>query len=238
MRPVVEKSTERNATTGTVNSLTDDKSACGGVNQITDQRDVNNPIYPTVSIGTQCWLGRNLNVGTKIVSGKNQSNNKIIEKYCNSNDEIKCTTGGGLYQWNEAMQYTKENGAQGICPNGWHIPSDNDWATLEKYLADAGQNCEKDRVIWDCATAGDKLKQGGSAGFNVIFTGYRALYGKFDNDPAAYFWSSTQSVPESDWDVANPGAWLRHFYVENSTIQRDHFWQTIGISVRCIKDKK
>jgi uncharacterized protein (TIGR02145 family) len=60
-----------------------------------------------------------------------QSNNSIIEKYCYDNNLDSCTKYGGLYQWNEIMQYTTQQGVQGICPTGWHLPTDEEWKVLE-----------------------------------------------------------------------------------------------------------
>ncbi|MBK7631804.1 MAG: hypothetical protein IPJ23_14080 [Ignavibacteriales bacterium] len=78
--------------------------------------------YGTVLIGTQCWMKENLNVGTMIQGNSNQSNNGVKEKYCYNNDTANCSIYGGLYQWNEAMQYVTTEGARGICPEGW-IPT-------------------------------------------------------------------------------------------------------------------
>ena len=61
--------------------------------------------YNTVLIGSQCWLKENLDVGTMINGSNQQTNNGIIEKYCYNNVPNNCSTYGGLYQWNEAMQY-------------------------------------------------------------------------------------------------------------------------------------
>ncbi len=91
-------------------------------------------VYNTVQIGDQCWFKENLNVGTKInstQSGFQQQDNDTIEKYCYNNDEANCDVYGGLYEWPEAMQYATTEGAQGICPVGWHIPTDNEWKILE-----------------------------------------------------------------------------------------------------------
>lgn len=87
-------------------------------------------IYNTVQIGDQCWLKENLDVGTMIQStagGQLQTNNGIIEKYCYNNEEIYCNTYGGLYEWNETMKYSAQDGARGICPIGWHIPTEPDY---------------------------------------------------------------------------------------------------------------
>ena len=75
--------------------------------------------YPTVQIGIQCWFRENLKAGTMInvnTGGHLQTDNGIIEKYCYDNNPANCDTYGGLYEWNEAMQYVTEDGAQGVCP--------------------------------------------------------------------------------------------------------------------------
>src|ERR1035438_4575700 len=61
--------------------------------------------YNTVHIGSQCWLKENLDVGTRINGSNDQKNNGIIEKYCYNDDTANCTKYGGLYQWDEVMQY-------------------------------------------------------------------------------------------------------------------------------------
>jgi len=92
---------------------------------LSDPRDGKN--YATVQIGTQCWMAQNLNVGTRIDGTATQANNGTIEKYCYSDNDANCTTYGGLYQWDEMMQYTTTQGVQGICPTGWHLPVDAEW---------------------------------------------------------------------------------------------------------------
>jgi len=88
--------------------------------------------YNTVKIASQCWLKENLNVGTIIQGKLNQKDNGKIEKYCYNNDPANCEKYGGLYQWDEAMQYTKKEKAQGICPDGWHIPTKVEFEILRK----------------------------------------------------------------------------------------------------------
>lgn len=233
-------------TTSTIledNEVSNNSSACSGVNQITDSRDVNNPTYQTIAIGTQCWLNRNLNIGIKINGLKKQTDNTKIEKYCYSNDEANCNTDGGLYLWDEAMQYTKNNGTQGICPTGWHIPSDTDWVALEKYLANDKQNCIESRNDWGCEPAGDKLKPTelcgqneqaycGTSGFNAVYAGDRNDYAHelftYRGD-TALFWSSTQYNTSS--------AWERHLYAKwNNGIDRGVYTKTNAFSIRCVKN--
>lgn len=85
-------------------------------------------------IGSQTWAKANLNVGTMIAGSTSPTNDSVIEKYCYGNIEANCTTYGGLYNWNEAMNYVVNDGAQGICPAGSRIPSDDDWKLLELNL--------------------------------------------------------------------------------------------------------
>jgi len=96
--------------------------------------DAGNHNYSTVQIGSQVWMGENLNVGTRINGVKNQINNDTIEKYCYNDDENNCNVYGGIYLWDEMMQYSTVEGSQGICPTGWHLPSDSEWTVLTNYL--------------------------------------------------------------------------------------------------------
>jgi len=106
--------------------------------------------YPTVKIGQQCWFAKNLNVGIMIQSDQEQMNNQKIEKYCYNNDSKNCLIYGGLYQWAETVQYKNNSSNEsnpkplfsgnikGICPSGWHIPSEQDFFNLEQSLG--GEN--------------------------------------------------------------------------------------------------
>ncbi|MCD4735497.1 MAG: hypothetical protein K8R53_05605, partial [Bacteroidales bacterium] len=101
---------------------------CG--DDLIDVRD--NQTYKTVQIGNQCWMAENLNIGNMVNGNVLQSNNDIIEKYCYDNIRDHCGVYGGLYQWNEMMQYKTTLGIQGICPQNWLLPTDIDWCILEK----------------------------------------------------------------------------------------------------------
>ncbi|MEI7727249.1 MAG: FISUMP domain-containing protein, partial [Bacteroidota bacterium] len=96
---------------------------------VTDSRD--NKVYNTVMIGTKCWFAQNLNVGTMLIAWQTQqTNNSILEKFCFGDQEPNCDIYGGLYQWNEMMQYDTIPGMQGICPTGWHLPAQTEWSAL------------------------------------------------------------------------------------------------------------
>jgi len=90
---------------------------CG--NNLTDIRD--NKVYPTVQIGSQCWMASNLDFGFTISELTPQTDNCISEKYHQNSS---------FYQWDELVRYSPTSGTQGLCPPGWHIPSAAEWNTL------------------------------------------------------------------------------------------------------------
>ena len=193
----------------------------------TDSRD--GKIYSTVQIGTQCWFAQNLNVGTKILGSANQTNNGIIEKYCWGNNEANCTVYGGLYQWDEAMQYSTTEGVQGICPPNWHLPSDAEWYTLTTFLG--GESI-----------AGGKLKESGlshwlapnygatnSSGFTALPGGYSVGFESFVSlGYYGQYWSSSQNALTTSW--------CRGFDYNGEYVGRTASTKMLSFSVRCLKD--
>jgi uncharacterized protein (TIGR02145 family) len=207
------------------------------IEPITDIRDGQQ--YTTVLIGNQCWMAENLNIGTRIDGTDDQTDNGTIEKYCYDDIEGNCDDFGGLYQWNEAMQYTTAEGSQGICPDGWHVPADQELKTLEG-MADSHFGVGDPQ--WDLTgcrgfDAGTKLKSADgwdpgcngtdSVGFNILGTGYRNYDASFISlGEASFIWSSTQT---------EGGVWPRAFSCSDQTC-RDFDAEVFGWSVRCIKD--
>ena len=177
--------------------------------------------YHTVQIGSQCWLKENLNAGTMIDSMANASDNGIIEKYCYENNPANCTIYGGLYQWNEAMQYKTTQGAQGICPNGWHMPDTSDFNKLAT------------AVNWD----GNALKAVGqgtgmgagtnTSGFSALLTGYRFHEGAFFSIGGnTAFWTVSDTAE----------AYYIYLYYNDRSISTGHYVKEGGLSIRCLKD--
>ncbi|MDR3665370.1 MAG: FISUMP domain-containing protein [Ignavibacteriaceae bacterium] len=175
--------------------------------------------YNTIAIGDQCWLKENLNDGTMINGSLSDSANGIIEKYCYNNDSNNCAIYGGLYQWKEAMQYSQIENAQGICPTGWDIPSENDFTTIKNL---AGGN-------------GNPLKEVGQGtgtngiGFSALLAGAAGGDGTYNflgND--AIFWSSTNynSTKSYNFELTKT----------DSTIFQGIFNQIVGLSIRCINN--
>jgi len=181
-----------------------------------------------LTIGTQTWAKANLNVGTMVTGATEQTDNAAIEKYCYSNLESNCTTDGGLYQWNEAMQYTTSEGAQGICPAGSHIPSDNEWKILEVALGMT--QLQADDIMWRGTDEGTKLRPGGTSGLDIPLGGMRFDNGTFSNRLSyAFVWASSASAGN---------AWFREL---GSATNYENVWRSqvaniYGHSVRCLKD--
>jgi len=199
--------------------------SCG--QPVTDTRD--GKIYNTVLIGTQCWMAQNLNVGTKISLSSSQTNNGIIEKYCYGEDENMCNVYGGLYQWDEAMQYSTTEGVKGICPTDWHLPTDAEWTTLTTFL-------DGDAV------AGGKMKEIGTAHWASPNTGatntsgFTALPGGSSHGFAGYFYFPNRAAfwSSSKYDITYVRALDLHNSVEY--VNRFNNLKTSGFSTRCLKD--
>lgn len=177
----------------------------------------------TVTIGSQVWMRKNMNVGT-MVPGASEQN--LGEKYCYNDNENNCTTYGALYQWNTAMNGSITEGAQGICPAGFHIPTDAEWKTLEISLGMT--QAQADATGWRGTDQGTKLKPGGSSGFEGLSAGLRYNSGIFDLlDTGGHYWTSSEIASD---------AWYRVLFVGNPQVNRDEFWKNFGYSVRCIKN--
>ncbi len=176
-----------------------------------------NKRYNTVQICNQCWLKENLDVGTMINGTSNQLDNNIIEKYCYDNDTVNCNIYGGLYQWNEIMQYGKTEGLKGICPVGWHVPTSDELRTLVLKVGNDGRALlEKNQ-----GTGGGIGTN--TSGFSALLAGMRYFYGDFSNlGNTNSIWSSEQPYALQLWDS---GEAFVTFY--NSAF---------GYSVRCLKD--
>ncbi|MDD5749381.1 MAG: FISUMP domain-containing protein [Patescibacteria group bacterium] len=216
-----------------------------GAHQLVDIRDSRK--YNTVKIGTQCWMAQHLNIGTMIAGADTQTDNGIIEKYCYSDNTTNCNTDGGLYQWAEAMQYGSScNGtgesqpacaspAQGICPEGWHIPSHYELTALERAVCTSG-TCVTDFPYdtttlnsWRGSNEGTKLKVGGTSGMEMVLAGSRHHTDTTFSGRTSFgnIWSSLES---------STNAWIRVVRSSDGLIYRNPNNKLTGFSVRCVKD--
>lgn len=222
-----------------INVIPDSMSQpCPGIPWVTDAEGNK---YNTVQIGSQCWMAENLNIGSIISSVDrivHQTNNNITEKYCYNNNPANCSVYGGLYEWDEMMQYVPYilgedeiiGTYQGICPTGWHIPTRHEYDTLVEYLG--GRQ-----------VAGGKLKEAGTnhwehpnlgatnqSGFTALPGGYKSdISGSFDDlGEYCHFWTASSYLFETKW-MASLSAITR---------SSDHSKniQYFAFSVRCVKN--
>ena len=197
--------------------------------------------YNTIQIFSQCWLKENLNVGTMIPGSQEMTDNGILEKYCYNNEPNSCTNYGGLYQWWEMIQYTTQQGVQGICPPGWHLPTDEEWKVLEGAVDSQygiGDN------TWDgsgCRGIDDGTNLKTTSGWYVNGNGTN-LYGFSglpggDRGDSGYFggvgvsglwWTSTE--------CDGTDAWYRYLGYDLPGVGRGSYGKAYGFSMRCLRD--
>jgi uncharacterized protein (TIGR02145 family) len=202
-------------------------------------------VYNTIQIFSQCWLKENLNVGTMIPGTQDQTNNNIIEKYCYNNEPDSCSKYGGLYQWDEMMQYTTRLGAQGICPSGWHLPMDEEWKVLDgavdsqygigdpiwdtsEYVGigyDVGLNLKTTHGWYTNSNGTDLFGFSGLSGGNRTPEGNFVFVGCY-----AWWWTSSDYLTDSPWQ--------NYLYYDYTTIGRCYSCEgkVPGCSARCIKN--
>jgi len=190
--------------------------------------------YNWVAIGDQIWMAENLNIGEMISSRENQINNQIIEKYCLKNRESGCDEYGGLYQWNEMMNYAKQENNQGICPAGWSLPTLDDWHQIADHLdgkRTAGGKLKSRRVVpnvhprWSEPNLVDEE----NTGFEAHAAGLRTLTGNLNETySVAYWWTSNQDSDDNAISIFLINA--------NTVLDQSVFKKEFGLGVRCIKD--
>ena len=128
--------------------------------------------------------------------------------------------------WDEAMNYTITEGAQGICPADWHIPTDVEWETMLTYVGDSA-SCklrQEGSLYWndnECAT-NEKDFSARGAGRTNSYTSFLSL------KAGTFFWTSTESTPDMALQYT-----LFNF---NEDVSQINHLKTSGLSVRCIKD--
>ncbi|MCF6352407.1 MAG: hypothetical protein L3J06_05305 [Cyclobacteriaceae bacterium] len=197
-------------------------NSCSGIPSVSYEGKT----YSTVQIGDQCWLKENLNVGIILVRtniSDNQTNNNTIEKFCYENNEDNCDTYGGLYQWDEIMEYVNTARSRGICPPGWHIPTFEEFKSLVDAI-DGNGNALK--AVGQGAQNGAGTN---TSGFSALLAGHRD-HNAGDSHGLGedgIFWSSTQD---------GENARCIDLSYSNGTVYFTTYHKKHGFSVRCIKD--
>lgn len=208
--------------------------------------------YPTVQIGNQCWLKENLRSthyadGTAISSVNNVSSSSTAYYYAPSGS----IGNGYLYNWKAVMRSSSSSsanpsGIQGICPTGWHVPSDQEWAELENFVGSQDSClCSSNQTYiakalaansgWTSNTGtcvvGNGQNNNNKTGFSALPVGcfYYGNGGYHSIGTGAYFWSATQTSTDNAWyrSLQNNSA-----SVSRSSASKDAY----GYSVRCLRD--
>lgn len=202
--------------------------------------------YGTVRIGEQLWMAENLKVmhyrdGSTIPNvedGNEWSNLETGAYSAYENNSEYASTLGLLYNWYAAMDI------RGICPEGWHVPSDEEWMELEIYLGISED--EVHHTDWRGTDEGGKLKEAGTqywqdpntdatneTGFSARPGGGRAGYSFYGGnfyyvETKATYWTSTESNSTE--------AILRELENDETGIFRFSISKRNGFSIRCLRD--
>jgi len=205
---------------------------CTGTPTVTD---IDGNIYNTVQIGNQCWTNSNLKVskyrnGDNIPTGLSNSawQNMTSGAYAiYDNNPVNDGLYGKLYN------HYAVTDSRGLCPTGWHVPSDAEWTTLENQLG--GSNVAGGALRstamqptpggWNSPNTGAT----NSSGFTALPGGYRSSNGAFISmSYSGLWWSSSVS--------SGSNVWARTLNFNSSTIDRYGINRSGGFSVRCCKD--
>ena len=226
---------------------------CPGTPTVTD---IDGNVYNTVRIGNQCWMKENLRTthyadNTAIPAGSTTSFTEPY-RYTPNNDESNVETYGYLYNWaavmhGESSSYVIPSGVQGICPTGWHVPSDAEWTQLADYVNSQIQYvCGGDNTHiagniakalagttgWNssaitCAVGNTPSGNNGS-GFSALPAGDYGGGDYYNVGNYANFWSATEE--------SGSLAWFLGLYYYGADVDLDYNGKSSGKSVRCVRD--
>ncbi|NTW31369.1 MAG: hypothetical protein HGB12_01845 [Bacteroidetes bacterium] len=241
--------TNSNGCTSSASTIVTVNFTCG--NTLTDCRD--GKTYTTVSIGDQCWMAQNLNYGNQVIINTSitQTTN---QKWCYDDNASKCITYGGMYQWSYATGQasgsggvscnpcgptTGHGGVRGLCPSGWHIPSDLEFDQMEYFIENNSSSYSlsyfQTTTGYRGSTIGSKMKGVDSnyPGWSSTNTsGFAMLPGGIVYGGSCYIGSYA-----GFWTASEDGlgsAWSRLISEQSNRGAQGH--EESGYSVRCIKD--
>lgn len=213
--------------------------------------DKDGNVYDVVKLGNQEWMAQNLRTtkyadGTSIPLGSSTSTTTAY-RYCPNNSSSNVYKYGYLYNWKAVMRNSSSSSSnpshvQGICPNGWHVPSDAEWTELENYvrgvpyyMTKSGSEGKALASSEDWGSSPNYLAIGNDVSINNS-TGFCAVPAgcvrngtscSFNRD--ADYWTTNSS--------SNSDAYAYGLYSSNSSgLVSEHCNQTWGNSVRCVKD--
>jgi len=192
--------------------------------------------YSTVQIGDQCWFAENCRYLPEVSpysDGSGTDPYYYVYGYEGSDVGAAQATSnyatyGVLYNWPAVM-------TEGICPSGWHIPSDGEWQTMEISLGMSESDASS--TGWRGSPVGNYLKStsgwndsgngSNSSGFNGLPGGYRYSADFTYVGGYGYWWSASES---------STGSWDRDLNYTYDNVGRSSFDHDHGLSARCVRD--
>tara|TARA_B100000780_G_scaffold117919_1_gene82740 strand:- start:364 stop:1425 length:1062 start_codon:yes stop_codon:yes gene_type:complete len=192
--------------------------------------------YSTVQIGDHCWFAENCRYLPEVSDSSIDSTTEPhYYVYGYEGTDVAAAqatenyaTYGALYNWSAVM-------TEGICPSGWHIPSDGEWQTMEMSLGMS--EAVAAQTGWRGAPVGDYLKStsgwnsgdngSNSSGFTGLPGGSRFSGGFLDNGGHGLWWSASESDSNS---------WRRVLYTDYDSVDRSSDSRDNGFSARCVRD--
>lgn len=252
--------------TATIQAVSNNnRSASCEVKQTKKIMDCQGNLYPVVQIGTQWWMAESLRStiydtesNRKGEPVKTSSTAKFAPYYTDGRNTVTDYSGeltsdqrqklGLLYNWGAVVGLATESDVkarttsfsnrQGICPNGWHVPTSAEWTTLEQHdgseyyhVSLAGKKLktksgwfgDKDKDVSSNSTRGSD-----SYGFSALPAGYAVGSGVKEVGRYAYFWTATPD----DSDKAT----CRYIFADNTDVKNKSFDKSNACSVRCVKN--
>jgi uncharacterized protein (TIGR02145 family) len=199
--------------------------------------DIDGNTYTSIIINGQEWMQQNLAVtkyrnGDPIPTGLSNTTwqNTTNGAYAiYNNDPTNDATYGKLYNWFTTVD------SRGLCPTGWHVPSDAEWSALINYLDPSANGGD----TWP-NVAGGKLKS--TTGWNygnegaTNESGFTGLPGGCRFDDGSYNYIGNYGYWWGSTEYASTSAWYRLLYYYNSTVFRNFTYKRGGFSVRCVRD--
>ena len=189
-----------------------------------DERDGKKYVY--VEIGDQTWMAENLNYD---VPGN-------ATDVCYNNNDNNCETYGRLYDWatamgNSASSTENPSGVQGICPEGWHLPSDAEWDALTDYVDSQGSctSCAGTKLKATSYWTGIPIMEGtDDFGFSALLGGYGGMDDIFSSVVLnGYWWSASEN------DDLN--AKIRSMEYNAEAVYKNNYGKSHLYSVRCLQ---
>jgi uncharacterized protein (TIGR02145 family) len=188
--------------------------------------DIDGNSYNTVLIGDQCWMRENLK-STK------DANGNTISRVCYQGNEVNCNIYGGLYTWGVVMNgenssNSNPSGVLGICPSGWHVPSNAEWSQLINKLGGSdyagGYMKEVGTTHWYSPNTGAT----NSSGFTALPGGWYLSGGSNGLGFYGRWWSSTSVYTSEAFNI--------RLYYNYRYVYQHYSSRSLRYSVRCLKD--